>query len=252
MDMIDIHTHILFGVDDGSKNLEMSLKMARIAYESGVDTIIATPHCMPGIYNNYASEKLEHRFQILKEALADYGIPIHLRKGMEVLATDRTEKLLDEKKLWTLNGSNYLLVEFSFDEDPMYCNKVLEKIRKKGFLPVIAHPCRYYFVQSDPQIVYDWYLKGYGIQINKGSLLGSFGKKEHDCANRLLRHGLVSCVASDTHRPDTRTPEMGEVRRYLFERYGKEYSYMLLEENPSRILRNKALVGYKPISFIEE
>ena len=97
--MIDIHTHILFGVDDGSKNLEMSLKMARIAYESGVDTIIATPHCMPGIYNNYASEKLEHRFQILKEALADYGIPIHLRKGMEVLATDRTEKLLDEKNI---------------------------------------------------------------------------------------------------------------------------------------------------------
>ena len=73
--MIDIHSHILYGVDDGSRNIEMSLKMARIAYESGVDTIIATPHCMPGMYNNTAGEKLENRFQTLKEALQDYGVP---------------------------------------------------------------------------------------------------------------------------------------------------------------------------------
>lgn len=250
--MIDIHTHILFGVDDGSKNIEMSLKMARIAYNSGVDTIIATPHCMPGIYNNFAGEKLEKRFNILKEALSDYGIPIHLRKGMEVLVTNKTEQLLEEKKLWTLNGSHYLLVEFSFDEEPLYCYEALEKIRKKGYIPVIAHPCRYYFVQADPQIVYDWYKKGYGIQINKGSLLGSFGRKEYECANRLLRHGLVSCVASDTHRSDKRTPDMEEVHDLLYSRYGGEYTYMLLEENPRRILKDRALVGYEPVSFIEE
>ena len=250
--MIDIHTHILFGVDDGSKNLEMSLKMAKIAYESGVNTIVATPHCMPGIYSNYASEKLEKRFKELKEAIADYGIPVHLRKGMEILVTEKIEKLLEEKKVWTLNDSNYLLVEFSFDEDPMYCNKALGEIHRKGYIPVVAHPSRYYFVQENPQIVYDWYVSGYGIQINKGSLLGSFGKREHDCANRLLRHGLVTCVASDTHRPDTRTPDMKEVWRYLVERYGKEYSYMLLHENPKRILRDLPLVGYDPVSFIED
>lgn len=250
--MIDIHSHILYGVDDGSKNIEMSLKMARIAYESGVDTIIATPHCMPGMYNNTAGEKLENRFQALKEALQDYGIPVHLRKGMEILVTERSVKLLEEKKLWSLNGSHYLLVEFSFDEDPRYCNEELSEIQKKGYIPVIAHPSRYYFVQSDPQIVYEWYKKGYGIQVNKGSLLGSFGRKEYDCANRLLRHGVVSCVASDAHRQDSRTPDMAEVRDFLYNRYGGEYAYMLLEENPKRILKDRPLVGYDPVSFIEE
>ena len=249
--MIDIHTHILFGVDDGSKNLEMSIDMIKEAYESGVDTIVATPHCMPGIYNNYAGEKLEKRYRILKEATADAGIPIHLRKGMEILMTEKTEELIEEKKVWSINDSHYLLVEFSFDENPDYCNKALKMIREKGYIPVIAHPCRYYFVQEYPQIVYNWYLEGYGIQVNKGSLLGSFGKKEKRCADRLLRHGLVSCVASDAHRIDSRTVRMDEVRVYLKERYGHEYAYMLLNENPMRILKDRALVGYKPISFEE-
>lgn len=250
--MIDIHTHILFDVDDGSKSLEMSLQMVRMAYESGVDTIIATPHCMPGVYNNYAGEKLEKRFKILREAAGDYGIPVHLRKGMEVLVTEKTEELIDDKKLWTLNDSHYLLVEFSFDEDPAYCMQSLEKIRKKGYIPIIAHPCRYYFVQDYPQIVYEWYQKGYGIQINKGSLLGSLGKKEQKCANRLLRHGLVSCVASDAHRSNRRTSRMDEVRDLLHDKYGGEYAYMLLDENPRRILKDRPLVGLDPISFIEE
>ena len=250
--MIDIHTHILPGVDDGSKSIEMSLKMAAAAYESGVKTIVCTPHCMPGIYSNYASEKLENVYIRLKEAVRHTGIPVSLKKGMEILVTEKTEKLLDEKKLWSLNDSHYLLVEFSFDEDPRYCYQALEKIRNKGYIPIIAHPCRYYFVQEAPQIVYDWYRKGYGIQVNKGSLLGSFGRKELDCANRLLRHGVVTCVASDAHRIDKRTPAMDEVQKYLHNRYGGEYTYMLLEENPGRILHDRKLVGYEPVSFIEE
>lgn len=250
--MIDIHTHILPGVDDGSRNIEMSLKMAAAAYESGVDTMVCTPHCMPGVYSNYASEKLEKSFIHLKEAVRGTGIPVSLKKGMEVLLTERTEKMLAEKKFWTLNDSHYLLVEFSFDEDPAYCYKALEKVKENGYIPIIAHPCRYYFVQQGPQIVYDWYQKGYGIQINKGSLLGSFGKKEKDCAGRLLRHCLVTCVASDTHRSDKRTPAMDEVKKYLQERYGREYTHMLLSENPERILHDRKLVGYEPVSFIEE
>ncbi|MDO4413657.1 MAG: hypothetical protein Q4C20_01125 [Erysipelotrichaceae bacterium] len=249
--MIDIHTHILFGIDDGSKSLEMSLKMAKMAYESGVDTIVATPHCMPGMYNNYAGEKLQNRFDLLKQAIYDYGIPVHLRKGMEVLVTEKIEKLLDENKLWTLNGTHYLLVEFSFDEDPVFCRDSLKKIKEKGYIPVVAHPCRYYFVQRYPQIVYDWYQAGYGIQVNKGSILGMFGKKEQNCVHRLLRHRVVSCAASDAHRLDRRTPRMDEVRDLLYDRYGGEYSYMLLDENPKRILRDRSLVGYDPVSFEE-
>ena len=249
--MIDIHSHILFGVDDGSKNLEMSLDMLRQAYESGTNTIVATPHCMPGIYNNYVSDRLKDRFEELRDAAHYRGIPIHVRRGMEVLGVPNIEKLIDEKKLWTINRSHYLLVEFSFDEDSEYCTDLLKKIRKKGYTPIVAHPSRYYFVQNDPQIVYDWYIDGCGIQVNKGSLLGNFGKKEQITAVRLLRHGVVSCVASDGHRNNMRTVRMDEVLSYLSEMFRMDYTYMLTEENPGRILDNKPLVGYDPIPFEE-
>ena len=250
--MIDIHTHILPGVDDGSKSIEMSLEMARQAVQTGVDTIICTPHCMPGIYNNYASESLEETFQMLRQVFREAGLPVHLRKGMEVMAVRNIGELIEQKKVWTLNGSDYLLTEFSFDEDPAYCDEALQEISDKGYTPVIAHPARYYFVQEDPQIVYNWYQKGYGIQLNKGSLLGSFGRREKATADRLMRHGLVTCVASDAHRSNTRTTRMEELQEYLEERYGAEYMYMLTEENPQRILDNRCLVGYEPIPFDED
>lgn len=250
--MIDIHTHILPGVDDGSKSIEMSLEMARQAVETGVDTVICTPHCMPGIYNNYASGSLEERFQLLRQALHETGIPLHIRKGMEVLAVREIGDLLEDKKLWTLNDSKYLLTEFSFDENPEYCDEALEEIIGKGYVPIVAHPERYYFVQESPQIVYEWYQKGYGIQLNKGSLLGNFGRREKATGDRLLRHGLVTCVASDAHRSNTRTIRMEELQEYLAERYGEEYMYMLTEENPVRILENRRLVGYDPVPFEED
>lgn len=250
--MIDIHTHVLPGVDDGSKSMEMSLDMIRMAFESGVDTIVCTPHCMPGIYNNFASDQLEGKFLLLKEAVYESGIPVHIKKGMEVLVPNNIEELIDEKKVWTINDSDYLLVEFSFDEDPEYCTESLKKISDNGYTPIIAHPSRYYFVQDNPQIVYDWYQEGYGIQVNKGSLLGQFGRREKETANRLIRHGLVSCVASDAHRNKVRTTRMDELQDYLADRFGEEYMYMLTEENPGRILENKRLVGYDPLPFDED
>ena len=250
--MIDIHTHVLPGVDDGSKSIEMSLEMVRMAYETGVDTIVCTPHCMLGIYNNYASDQLEGKFLLLKEAVYESGIPVHIKKGMEVLLSSDFEELIENKKVWTLNSSDYLLVEFSFDESPEYCDEALEKITEKGYTPIIAHPSRYYFVQDNPQIVYNWYQKGYGIQVNKGSLLGSFGRREKETANRLIRHGVVTCVASDAHRSNIRTTRMEELQDYLADRYGEEYMYMLMEENPSRILDNKRMVGYDPLPFDED
>ena len=247
--MIDIHTHILPGVDDGSKSLRMSLEMIEISYRNGVDTIVATPHCMPGMYNNTASDSLERRWNRLYEAVKEEGIPIHMRKGMEVLLSERSMKLVRDRKVWTINNSKYLLVEFAFDEDPDWSTEKLKEVTKEGYIPVIAHPERYYFVQSNPQIVYEWYSKGYGIQVNKESLLNQYGKKEKQTVTSLLRHNIVTCVASDAHRSDRRAPGLKDVFEYLNDRYGGEYTHMLVKANPERIVTNKPMVGYRPVPY---
>ena len=247
--MIDIHTHVMPGVDDGAKNMRMALEMIAKSYDEGVDTVIATPHCMPGVYNNIFNESLARKWNILYATVKEAGIPVHLRKGMEVLISERSMKLIREKKVWTLNNSDYLLVEFAFDEDPVWCTEKLKEVAEEGYIPIIAHPERYDFVQRHRDIVYDWYCEGYGIQVNKESLLGQFGRREKQTADSLLRHNIVTCVASDAHRVDRRTPGMKDVFEYLNDTYGGEYTHMLTKANPARIVNGKPMVGYKPIPY---
>ncbi|MBQ6478612.1 MAG: hypothetical protein IJI44_04495 [Erysipelotrichaceae bacterium] len=247
--MIDIHCHILSQVDDGSDSLDMSLEMIATAYDSGVRSMIATPHCYPGLYDNFADPYLQQAWDELYAAVHAAGIPMHLYQGMEILAFDELPVLLQEGGVWTLNGTPYFLIEFNFNEDPSYCKKILSACIAAGYRPIIAHPARYFFVQEDPSVVYEWYMMGCGIQLNKGTLLKRNGHRAYEIGRSLLRHHLVSCVASDAHETAMRTTDLDEVREYLINEYNEEYAYMLLEENPSRILEGKKLVGYTPRAY---
>ncbi len=248
--MIDIHSHILPGVDDGSQSLDESLELLAIAADSGVHSIVATPHCnIPDEFENYASPELEQLFQRLERARKDVGIPIRLCRGMEVFATDALPELLREGKLWTINGTRYFLMEFAFSEDVDFCQDVLRHCRELGYMPIIAHPERYFFVQDDPELAYRWCTEGFGLQLNKGSVLGRFGPEAYRCARLLLDHNLAACVASDAHSPAQRSTYMGEINDSLLYNYGEDYRRLLLEENPSRILEGKNLLGYEPIPF---
>ena len=248
--MIDIHSHVLPGIDDGSANMDMSLEMLAMAAESGVRTIVATPHCnIPGEFDNYLSEELEELFQELRHEIEREEIPIRLCRGMEIYATPELPALLREKRVWTLNGGPYFLMEFSFGENPDFCEEVLRECRALGYRPVIAHPERYFFLQDDPELAYEWCTAGYALQLNKGSLLGRFGPEVRDTAELLMRHGLAACVASDAHRPYERSTHMGEIRGFLDREYGEDYRRLLLEENPARILSGRELLGFEPIPF---
>lgn len=249
--MIDIHTHILPGIDDGSENMEMSLKLVQTALESGVTSIITTPHCYRGVYENYAGKDLQNRWDTLHSAVRRAGLPIHLYQGMEIMACEDLPELLETGKVWTLNASRYFLVEFQFDEDPSYCHKIIRSCIDAGYQPVIAHPARYYFVQDDPSIVYDWYRMGCAIQLNKDSILGDNGPRARQTAYSLLRHCVVSCVASDAHRTYWRNTDMSRLEQALLDDFGEEYTYMLVEDNPDRILRGRRLVGYDPVPYQE-
>lgn len=248
--MIDIHTHVLPGVDDGAQTMEDSLELLAQAADSGVRTLVATPHCnIPDEFDNYAGPELESLFQRLDRAREEAGIPLRLCRGMEVFATEELPELLRDGRVWTLNGTRYFLMEFAFSEDPDFCRRILRRCAREGFSPIIAHPERYFFVQEDPDIAFEWCISGYGLQLNKGSILGRFGPETRRCAQLLLEHGLAACVASDAHAPFQRSTHMGEIFEYLIEEYGTDYCRLLLEENPSRILSGRDLLGFEPISF---
>ena len=248
--MIDIHSHILPGVDDGSQSLDESLELLAIAADSGVDTIVATPHCnIPDEFDNYAGPELEQRFLLLEQAREEVGIPVRICRGMEIFATEELPELLRTGRVWTLNGTSYFLTEFAFSEDPDFCGDVLKRCKQLGFLPVIAHPERYFFLQDDPQLAYEWCTSGYALQLNKGSILGKFGPEPYRCAHALLEHGLAACVASDAHSPVHRSTHMGAISESLLHDYGDGYRRLLLEENPKRILEGRQLLGYEPIPF---
>ena len=168
---------------------------------------------------------------------------------MEVFATPAVPSLLEKELLWTLNDTEYFLIEFSFGESPNFCTEILRQCSALGYRPIVAHPERYHFIQDDPELAYEWCISGFGLQINKGSLLGRFGPGPQRTAGMLIDHGLAACVASDAHNPRYRTTDMGEIREWLAGHFGQELMQLLLEENPARILSGQEMLGYEPISF---
>ena len=248
--MIDIHTHVLPGIDDGSSSMDESMEMLSLAEESGVKVLVTTPHCnIPDVFDNYVSEDLKRLWRRMEAEAKRIGIGLKLCRGMEIFATEELPDLLTEGRVWTLNGTKYFLVEFDFGEDPDFCRYILRRCRDRGFWPIIAHPERYIFVQEDPEIAYEWCRMGYGLQLNKGSLLGKFGPQAQIAAELLADHGLAACVASDAHSPYQRTTHMGQIREFLTEQFGEAYARLLLEENPLRILAGRDLLGLEPIPF---
>lgn len=251
--MIDIHAHILPGLDDGANDLQDTLEMAQMAVDSGVRGIVATPHCnQPGIYDNYYGNEYIETFRRVSKALKEYDIPLQLYPAMEVFVTSELPKLLADGKILTINGGHYILVEFDFGEDPDYVNRMLDEIYRLGLKPVIAHPERYEFVQENPQIVYSWRQRGYQVQVNKGSFTGRFGRRAYHTAYRLLSHNLVTAVASDCHSPHQRTPYMRDAYQELAKEYSRDYLNVLFRENPVRICQDEPVFSFKMRHFEED
>ena len=242
--MIDIHTHILPGIDDGSPYPEVSLEMAELAVCSGVDRMVMTPHCnVPDMFDNYNDEDvIRNRMRIFQDQVKQAGIPLTLYTGMEIFGTPEVPDYLKEGRLLTINDTRYLLIEFPFGGDPSYATSILKAICHMDYIPIVAHPERYEYVQADPGLVDYWIGMGCGIQVNKGSLLGRFGRRAHDCAVFLVEEGMVSSVASDAHHSEWRTTSMDQVKRFLVYRYGEDYADFLTRMNPERILKGKGLL----------
>lgn len=242
LSVIDLHCHILPGVDDGAGSMDDACRMARLAAESGISVIVATPHCnIPGQQPNTRSAALNQRFAELNRQLRLQGIDIQVLPGAEVFARDNLFTLLQERKLNTINNSRYLLVEFYFGESASTISSALLQVRQAGLIPIVAHPERYEAVQHDPGLAVGWFRDGYIIQLNKGSLLGRLGRGAKHCGLWLLDHGFAHVIASDAHSPEYRTPYMTNLVNFLLDYYPAAYVNLLLEKNPQRIIENRSI-----------
>lgn len=248
--MIDIHAHILPGIDDGAENMKSALEMAEIAAESGTMVMVATPHCMEfAERKNFWGQQLAKQVRDFRDALKRENIPLKIAPGMEIFGTPEVPRLLRERKMIGINGSDYPLIEFDFYNYADRATEILEKVLALNMRPIVAHPERYEYVQKDPRILNLWVDMGCLLQVNKGSLLGSFGRNEKYLAAELVERKFAFAVASDAHSPNIRTPRMDEVRDMLKEEFSEETANLLLKDNPLKILKNEKIFAEEPFWF---
>jgi len=196
--MIDIHCHLLPGIDDGPSDWNESMRMARIAANNGIRSIIATPHHGNGRYSN-DPECIEIKVRECNAMLVERGIPIHVYPGQEFHLHERYEEDLEHGRIQTLADSHYLLVELPHRTVPPWLSPFLARIRSLGLRAIIAHPERNERVMRHPKLLGEWIEQGVLAQVTTHSLLGNFGKKPQATALHLCERGWVHFVASDAH-----------------------------------------------------
>lgn len=248
--MIDIHAHILPGIDDGATDMNSALQMAALAAESGVTILTATPHSsVYGRQQNHWDQNLIQKVLNFRSALDETKIPLKIAPGMEIFGTPEVPRLLKQRKMIGLNGSNYPLIEFAFTNYAAQATEILEEVVSIGMRPVVAHPERYDYVQRDPSILNLWVEMGCLLQINKGSLLGYFGRTEKMLSMELVERKFAFAVASDAHSPMVRTTWMEDVQKLLLEEFSEQIASRLLYGNPLKILKNEIIREVEPHWF---
>ena len=240
--MIDIHCHILDGVDDGSYCLAESVEMAKVAAESGTEQIIATPHAnAPGRGELPWGDMLVKKLAGLNKKLKEKKIPLTVCPGQEVFCTGDILRLLESGEIITLNGSRYLLAEFDFYSRAESILDRCDMLLSAGVVPVVAHPERYEALKEDEDTAYRLKRRGCLLQLNSGSLFGDFGRSSERAAHGFLAEGLADFIASDAHSPYVRTPFMADVHEMVSDMYSLDYAELLFSENPGLLLRDKEI-----------
>lgn len=246
--MVDIHNHLLFGIDDGAKTIDESLQMLEKAQKLGFRAIALTPHYIKG--SRYVSNNIEKqkKMNFLINEIKKKGIKIDLYLGNEIYFENDIHSLVLEKKVTTLNGTRYLLFELPMISEVNNLKEVVFSLRVKGYIPIIAHPERYAYYQKKPNNIIELIEQGCLFQCNIGSLFGIYGKEARKCVKTLLKHNLVHFMATDAHHFDGKDYTYFLQSKAILEKIaGKEYTKELLEINPSRVLENKDVLVRKAI-----
>jgi len=238
--MIDIHSHVLPNMDDGSSSWDISLKMCQQASEDGVKTIVATPHTLNGMYENHP-QAIEEKVKILNQKLKENNIPLQVLPGSEVhLSADIIEKI-KKQKILTLNKSNYILLEFPHTQVPLHIEEILFRIQIMGITPIFSHVERNLEFQRKPDLLSMLIQKGALAQLTAASLCGAFGPKTKKFSQDILVNGLVYCIASDAHSnfEKGRNPILSKALTEASKIIGYQAALNLVQSHPQKIIMNK-------------
>jgi protein-tyrosine phosphatase len=226
--MIDIHCHILPGLDDGAKDLNDSIEMARAAVAEGITTIIATPH-FNGKYEN-TKEVILEKVKQLNDELKQDNIPLTILPGQEPRIYGEILVDYELDKILTLNNSgNYLFIELPSNQVPRYTEQLIYDIQVAGMQPIIVHPERNSELVERPEKLYELVKNGASTQVTASSLVGYFGKSIQKFSQQIIEANMAHFIASDAHNITNRNFKMSKAMNFIEETYGLDQVYYFTE-----------------------
>lgn len=245
--MIDLHCHILPGIDDGAQTIDDSIAMAQKALDDGIKTILCTPHYTYQFDNT--KEIIQKKVKLLQAEFDHREIPVKLVAGQEIHLTGDLLEQIKQKKIQFIDRKDqYFLIEFPYNEVPLYALPLLEKTIKIGYRPIIVHPeCNEGFIQ-DPNRLLVFLEIGCLAQMTAPSVVGIYGKTVEKTAHKMLEHRMVQMLASDAHRLQDRNFYLKEAYEWIELEYG-ERMVKKFQRTAKRILRGNPIEakGYQPI-----
>lgn len=238
MHYIDIHNHMLFGVDDGARTDMEMYQMIDASYADGVRHICFTPHYHPGYFGEH-QEQILIAYDIARQYVSTRYTDLTLYLGNELRFGQSFFEWLDEGKCRTLNGTKHLLVDFLYHESAENILGAIPRIINSGYIPVLAHVERYERLHKDMREIEQFKSWGVYLQVDAQSPIGGLGFSSKVRSRRLLDIGAVDLIASDAHNLHSRPPELHLCYDYIAHRYGKSYANQLFIDRPLQLLTKK-------------
>lgn len=243
--MIDLHSHILHGIDDGAVDMQMSIEMAKIAVADGTTILACTPHFMPGVYDNSVAV-LNRSVGELAKRLLEEKISLKLVTGGDLHIAPELHSQLARRTVPTLNNSRYFLFEPPHHVAPPNLIKYCQRLLDSGFIPVLTHPERFTWIENHYEVVCELDEIGVPLQLTAKSVYGGFGKRPKYWSDRMLEEGRVDFIASDAHNISSRPPGLSKAHEFVERRLGMKAADKILYTNPLQVVRNLPLTAKSP------
>ncbi|MGE3266826.1 tyrosine-protein phosphatase [Methylocystis sp.] len=243
--MIDLHSHILPGIDDGAADLNIALEMARVAVANGVTVQACTPHIFPGVYDN-SGPQIRLAVDEFQKCLDEHGIPLRLVTGADAHIVPNMAEGLRSGAILSLADTRYVLVEPPHHVAPPRIEYLFFELLTAGYVPILTHPERLTWIESRFDTFVQLFHAGVWMQVTSGSVTGSFGRRPQYWSERLLNEGMVHILASDAHGARRRRPDLAQGRTAAAKWVGESEAEQLVLVRPRAILENVAPSDVNP------